>query len=313
MVKNKNIFQNQIINALIAYLIFIILSSLILFPLFKKIKQANLQYQEKMNTYQNLNLKNPSQNKNQPITCEGNLFFKANSPLISLGLFNDYIFTSSLNQKIMAINLYNPTNILSTDGLVTAFYSDSQQLLAADFLNNKIIKINLNQNSLTKEVFSEKIGRPSTLVKDKEGNWLVSCYASGNIVKITGNQKTIFASDLDKIIGLGISFDIFYVIRYHTSPSLVFLDKNLRPQTIEKNKNFSDLVREGSNLWIIYEENNQSKIGKIENNQIKEISSLNCPFPLKAIITEKAIFYTSLADSEGKIYFTKNNLQISGK
>lgn len=313
MPESRNFSKRQFLIALIAYFIFITLSFIILNPFFKKIKQANNYYREKMNTYQNLNLKNPSLNKNQPIVCPGNLFFKINSPLLSLYLFKDYLLTSSLNGKIFAINLKNPQKVINTDGLVTSFNTDSLSILATDFLNNQILKLSIKENGFAKEIFQEKIGRPSALIKTSDGNWLVTGYASGNIIKIENNQKTIFASDLDKIIGGGFDDNNLYLVRFGASPSLVLIDSKGNKKEIPEFKNFSDIIISGKNILGVYEDENKTKIGKIENDQIKEIFSIDCPSPLKIAVNKDFIFYTSLSDSEGKIYFIKNNLQIIGK
>lgn len=313
MKKNKIFSKNQFFLALITYLFFIGIVTFLLIPFFRKIKNDNYQYKQKMNSYQNLSFVKKLSNGQNPIVCSGNLFFKANSPLISLHLFKNYLLASSLDQKIIAIDITNPQNVIFTEGLATSFYSDSSEILATDFLNNQIIKIIMSKNFLKKEVFQKKIGRPSTPIKDSQGNFFVSGYASGNIIRIKGSEKTIFSSDLDKIIGLGINSTFLYIARYNSTPSLLSFNLLTQEKTIlESNKNFSDLISDGNNLLVAYQENNQTKIGKI-NNLSEEIITINCPFPLKIAINKDSIFYTSLSDFEGKIYFTKNNLHNIGK
>jgi len=295
---------NSLKSAFLIYFIIVIPLTFFLIPQFKKIKNANEKYQKKLTTYQNLSLNNPLPSSSVEINCQGDLFFQGNSPILALHIFKDNLYFSSLDKKLTAVNIQNKSKIFQTEGKIfTDFFSNSQELFAADILENQIVKINPNDGKTETQDYFQKIGRISTLTQDEKGNFYAAGYASGNIFKITIPEKTIFTSDLDQTIDLEITSNTLYLARYNSTPSVLALDLNeKKKKIIEESKNISNLLKENGEIFVVYLENNQTKLGKITNDKTEEIQTIPCQFPLKIAIGNERIFYTSLADYQGRIF-----------
>lgn len=294
---------NSFKNAFFIYFIIVIPLTLFLIPWFKKIKTANEKYQNKLNSYQNLNF-GDSLSVSSEIDCQGELLFQANSPILALHIFKDNLYFSSSDKKLTAVNIQNKNKIFQTEGKIfTDFFSNQQELFAADILGNQIVKIDPHNGKTESQSYFQKIGRISTLTQDEKGNFYAAGYASGNIFKITIPEKTLFASELDQTIDLEIKGNVLYAARYKSSPSILAFDLDEKKEKIiEKNRNISNLFKNDEAVWIVYLENNQTKLGKIINNKTEEIQAIPCQFPLKIAIENNKIFYTSLADSQGRIF-----------
>ncbi|MDP3758604.1 MAG: hypothetical protein Q8Q86_02700, partial [Candidatus Daviesbacteria bacterium] len=159
------------------------------------------------------------------------------------------------------------------------------------------------------------IGRASALTRDLKGYNYVSGYASGNITKIIGRDGFLFLSGLDKTVDLESSGSSHLLVaRYGAKPTLISIDLNEKQQTvIEGEKNISSLFSDSVSFWATYDNAGQSYLGKVVNGRLVDDQVLNCPFPLKIAVFQDRFFYTSLNDSEGKIYWINKNLQRSGK
>lgn len=309
--------NNQFALALIAYFFFIGLTTIPLLYYFQKIKVANEEYQEKLTTYLNWQFKEEGIVEiDQKVNCEGDLFFLSRTPIVSLHVYQDQLYLSRADGKLTIINLKKPAFSLTHDSsLFTDFYSGSSELFGTEILNDRIVKIIVKDDRVESEEVYDKIGRASALTKDSSGNFYVSGYASGNIIKIAGRDGFLFTPDLDKVSDLEIiDNQRLYVARYNSTPSLLSLELEEGGKTIiEGNKNFSSLAFDGNNLWVAYSHEGKTQIGKIIADELVDNQTLNCQFPLKIAVWQDRLFYVSLADSEGKVYSLNKNLQSRGK
>lgn len=307
---------NHFFIAIIGYIVFVSIATVILLGYFQKIKAANEKYREKMVTYLNWRFeKDKALEIGTKSVCEGDIFFQAQSPIAAIQVYHDQLYLSQANGKLTVVDLKNPKLFSSYEGnLFTDFYANPSELFATEIINNRIVRISFIDNKIKIEEVYDKIGRASALTRNANGDFFVTGYASGNITKIVGRDGFLFASDLDKISDLEIRDKALYVARYNSKPSLLKLTLEGGEKTvIEENKSFSSLVSSNNVLWIISENNGQAEISQIIEDKLVGVQSLNCPFPLKIAFWEDKIFYTSLVDNEGKIYSLKNNLQITGR
>lgn len=315
----KKNLKGQFSAAVIAYLLFVVLATIPLYSYFQKIKVANEEYREKLASYLNWRFKeNRLIEIDSKIACEGDLFFQAQTPVAALHVYQDQLYLSQADGKLAVIDLKDPKLISSYEtNLFTDFYSNSSELLGTDILNDRIVKIVLGGNGILTEKVYTKIGRASALTQDHLGNYYVSGYASGNITKIVGRDKFLFAADLDKIVDLEINEKgnrAIFVARYNSTQSLLKLDlADGKKTVIRERESFSSLAFDEDDLWAAYHDGGQTQIGKIIEDKIVDNRPLNCQSPVKIAFWKDKLFYTSLADSEGKVYSTKKNLQIKGK
>lgn len=311
----KKIFRGQFLAAIIVYLLFAGLATIPLYSYFQKIKVANEKYREKQAAYLNWQFKKEAVEIGSKGNCEGDLFFRAQTPIAAIHVHQDQLYLSGADGKLTVIDLKNPKLFSSFEtSLLTDFYSNPSELIATEILNDRVVKILFPGSKIKTEEVYDKIGRASALTRDSKGNLYVSGYASGNITKIIGRDGFLFASDLDKVADLEIKDQAIYVALYNSSPSLLKLDLGEGKKTIiEENKSFSSLVFDGDNFWTAYNSHGQTQIGKIIDDKLVDSRPLNCQFPVKITFWKDKLFYTSLADSEGKVYSLNKNLQSKGR
>lgn len=312
----KQIFNNQFLKAVIVYLFIVGFITAFVFGFLQKIKLANLTEQEKLSIYQNLRIKDQQFERNfQKIICDGNLFFQAGAPITAIYVSQGRLFLSQVDNKLTVIDLTTPGRpVRFTLPVLTDIYSDGTDIYGTDFFNDKVVRLIFEKGEVVAEKYYPKIGRASALTKDAKGYFYVSGYASGNITKITGRDGFLFLSDLDKIVDLEASGSSYLLAaRYNTEPTLISIDLIEKKQTIiEKEKNISSLSLDGGSVWVAYDQAGKSQIGKVIDGRLVKEQALNCPFPLKIAASPDKLFYTSLGDSEGKVYWINKNLQNSG-
>lgn len=312
----KQIFKNQFLTAVIAYLLIVGLITVFVFSFLQKLKSANLTEQEKLSVYQNLQIKDQRFTGSfKKIACDGNLFFQAGAPITAIYISQGRLFLSQTDNKLTVIDLIAPGRpTRSTLPVLTDIYSDGTDIYGTDFFNDKVVKLIFKKDEFIVEKYYPKIGRASAITKDSKGYFYVSGYASGNTTKIIGRDGFLFLSDLDNIVDLEASGSSqLLAARYGSEPALINIDLNDKKQTIiEKEKSISSLSFDGDFVWVAYNQDGQSQIGKVIGEKLVNIQALNCPFPLKIAASPEKFFYTSLNDSEGKVYWINKNLQSSG-
>ncbi|MFC1790741.1 hypothetical protein ACFLZP_04645, partial [Patescibacteria group bacterium] len=190
------------------------------------------------------------------------------------------------------------------------------ELLAADFFHNQISRLvpkEQGKGFLIEEAVP-KIGRASAITKAVKGLY-VSGYASGNITWVKGRDGFLTLTDLDKIIDLEIIGQELYLARFGHHPTLLKFDLQTEEKTILENDfNISALVAEDKDLWVVFAQNKKSALGKIVENKLVEVASLDCLFPVKVAFAGERLFYTSIADPEGRVFYSlKKNLQKNGR
>lgn len=312
----RQIFKNHIFVAILAYFFIIGLTTIALVGFFQKIKLANDRSREQLSVYQNLKIKEGKFIGNlQKVTCDGNLFFKAGAPVAAIHINRDRLYLSQIDNKLVVINLVVPEHpAIFTAPVLTDIYSDATDVYGTDFFGDRVVRLIFEKGEVVVENVYPKIGRASALTRDLKGYYYVSGYASGNITKIIGRDGFLFLSGLDKTVDLESSGSSnLLVARYGAKPTLISIDLVEKQQTvIEGEKNISSLFSDGVSFWATYDNAGQSYLGKIVNERLVD-QVLNCPFPLKIAVFKDRFFYTSLNDSEGKIYWINKNLQRSGK
>lgn len=312
----KQIFNNQFLMAVIAYLFIVGLITAFVFGFLQKVKVANLTEKEKLSIYQNLQIKDQRFTGSfQKIACDGNLFFQAGAPITAIYISQGRLFLSQVDNKLTVIDLTAPGRPARfTAPVLTDFYSDGTDIYGTDFFNDKVVRLIFEKEKVIAEKYYPKIGRASALTKDAKGYFYVSGYASGNITKIIGRDGFFFLSGLDKIVDLEASGSSYLLaVRYGSKPTLISIDLIENKQTIiEKEKSISSLSFDGDFFWAAYDQAGQSQIGKVIGEKLVNKQALNCPFPLKIAASPDKFFYTSLNDSEGKVYWINKNLQSSG-
>lgn len=308
--------KNQFLTAVIAYLFIVGLATVFVFGFLQKIKVANLTEQEKLSLYQNLRIKDQQFTGSfQKIICDGNLFFQAEAPITAIYINQGRLYLSQADNRLTVIDLTTPGHPARfTAPVLTDFYSEGTDVYGTDFFNDKVVRLIFKKDEVMAEKYYPKIGRASALTKDAKGYFYVSGYVSGNITKIIGRDGFLFLFDLDKIVDLEASGSSHLLAaRYNTEPTLVSIDLNEKKQTIlEKEKSISSLSFDGDSVWVAYDQAGQSQIGKVIGGRLVNKQALNCPFPLKIAASPDKFFYTSLNDSEGKVYWINKNLQSSG-
>jgi len=312
----KKILKGQFSAAVIAYLLFVVLATIPLYSYFQKIKVSNDQYQEKLNSYLDWHFKeNRLLEIDSKSACEGDLFFQAQTPIAALHVYQDQLYLSQADGKLAVINLKDPKLISSYEtSLFTDFYSNPSELFATEILNDRLVKIFISGNQVKIEEVYDKIGRASSLTRNSNGDFYVSGYSSGNLIKKINKDGFLFASGLDKITDLEINNGVIYIARYNSTQSLLKLDlADGKKTVIRERESFSSLAFDEDDLWAAYHDGEQTQIGKIMEDKIVDNRPLNCQSPVKIAFWKDKLFYTSLADSEGKVYSTKKNLQIKGK
>lgn len=302
--------------AVIAYLFIVGFITAFVFGFLQKIKLANLAEREKLSIYQNLKIKDQQFERNfQKIACDGNLFFQAEEPITAIYISQGRLFLSQADNKLTVIDLIAPGRpVRFTLPVLTDIYSDGTDIYGTDFFNDKVVRLIFEKEKVVAEKYYPKIGRASALTRDAGGYFYVSGYASGNITKIIGRDGFLFLSDLDKIVDLEASGSSYLLAaRYNTEPTLISIDLNEKKQTIiEKERSISSLSFDGDSVWVVYDQAGKSQIGKVIDGRLVNKQALNCPFPLKIAASPDKFFYTSLNDSEGKVYWINKNLQSSG-
>lgn len=313
----KLIFKNQFLVAIIAYIFIVSLVTIPLFGFFQKIKAANERSREQLAIYQNLKIKeNRFLKTSQKTNCEGNLLFQTGTPVTAVNVNQGHLYLSRADNKLTVIDLAaSGTSSTFAVPVLADIYSDATDIYGTDFFNDKIVKLIFGEEGVAVEKFYPKIGRAAALTRDLEGHFFTSGYASGNTTKIIGRDGFLFLSDMDKIVDLEVSGNSHLLVaRYGTQPTLFSIDLNDRKQTvIEQEASVSSLVFDGNSFWAAYDFAGRSKIGKVINEKLVESASIDCPFPLKIAFSSDRLFYTSLEDSEGKVYWINRNLQKNGK
>ncbi len=312
----QRIIKNQLVIAALVYLFIIILLTFPVSGFLKKIRVANEDYRKQLLTYQSLQIREKKfMSGVQPITCDGNLFFRAGVPVAALHIKDNQLYLSQADNKITVINLVAPESPVTFSApVLTDFYSDTTDIYGTDFFGDRIIRLTSKKDETVVENVYPKIGRASALTRDSKGYFYVSGYVSGNISKILGRDGFFFLADLGKIVDLELVKDQLVVARYEAAPALISINltdgKRVR---IEENKSVSSLAFDGETLWAVYDQAGQSQIGKVTAKTIVSEHSLRCPFPVKLSVADDKFFYTSLDDSEGKIYWISKNLQKNGR
>lgn len=315
----KQIFENHFLVAIIVYIFIVGLATIPIISLFQKIKLANERNREQLAVYQNLKIKeNSFLRSSQKISCDGNLFFQAGVPITAIHVNQGNLYLSQTNNKLVVIDLLSSTPKQPAEftmPILTDFYSNTTDIYGTDFFNDKVIKFVYEKGELVAKQYYPKIGRASAVVMDSKGYFYVSGYASGNITKIIGRDGFLFLFGLDKIVDLEASGSSrLLVARNGSKPTLVSIDLNDNKQTvIEQEKSISSLVSDGEFFWVAYDFNGKSYIGKIIGDKLVESQTLNCPFPLKIAVSSDKLFYTSLEDNEGKVYWINKNLPNNGR
>ncbi len=313
----RQIFKNHIFIAILAYLFIVGLATVPVYGFLQKIKLANQANQERFSVYQNLKITEKQFTGNlQKVTCEGNLFFQAGVPITAIHINKDNLYLSQADNQLAVIDLIAPDYPAKFPvPVLTDIYSDTSDVYGTDFFGDRVVRLVIGKEEVVVEKVYPKIGRASALTRDSKGYYYVSGYSSGNITKIIGRDGFLFLSDLDKIVDLEASGSgRLLAARYGTQPALISIDLNEKKQTIiENDKSISSLSFDGDSFWVAYEYNGQSQIGKVIDERLAGIQPLNCPFPLKIAVGQDRFFYTSLNDSEGKVYWINKNLQKNGK
>ena len=249
------------------------------------------------------------------MTCDGNLFFQAGASVTAIYISQKHLYLSQVDNKLTVINLDAPEKIVSFAlPVLTDIYSDGTDIYGTDFFNDKVVRLIFEKGEVVAGKYYPKIGRASALARDARGYFYVSGYASGNTTKIIGRDGFLFLSGLDKIVDLEASGSSYLLAaRYGSKPTLISIDLNGNKQTIlEQNKSISSLFLDNDIFWVAYNQAGQSQIGKVIGEKLVNIQVLDCPFPLKIAASPDKLFYTSLSDSEGKVYWINKNLQSSG-
>ncbi len=312
----KQIFKNQFLLTIIAYLFIVGLITAFVFGFLQKIKFANEIEREKLSIYQNLKIQDQQFEQSfQKVTCDGNLFFQAGAPVTAIYISQKHLYLSQTDNKLTVINLDAPEQIVRfTLPVLTDIYSDGTDIYGTDFFNDKVVRLIFEKEKAVAEKYYPKIGRASALTRDAKGYFYVSGYASGNTTKIIGRDGFLFLDGLDKIVDLEASgSNHLLAARNGSKPTLISIDLNEKKQTvIENEKSISSLSFDNDIFWVAYDQANQSQIGNIIGGRLMNKQALNCPFPLKIAASPDKLFYTSLSDSEGKVYWINKNLQKSG-
>lgn len=312
----KQIIRHHFFIAVLVYLFIISMAIIPAVGFFQKVRTANEGYKEKMSFYQDLRIKEKKFLSNtQVIRCSGNLFFQADAPVIAIHIKDDQLYLSQANNKLTVTNLLtSEPSVTFSAPVLTDFYSDITDIYGTDFFNDKIIRLTTKEDKNIVEDVYPKVGRASAITRDSKGYFYVSGYVSGNVSNILGRDGFLFLSDIDKIVDLELVRGDLIAARYGTKPTLVSINLvNKNQAVIEREKNISSLTSDGETLWAIYDQAGQSQIGEVTNKGLVNKQALNCPFPLKIAVGKDKFFYSSLNDSEGKVYWINKNLQKNGK
>ncbi|MBI2196436.1 hypothetical protein HYU45_02370 [Candidatus Daviesbacteria bacterium] len=312
----QQIIKNQFFIAILVYLFIVSLTTLPALSFFQKIRLANEGYKEQMTAYQNLNIRKRQFIGNfQKMTCNGNLFFQAGAPVTAIHLRDNYLYLSQADNQLVVINLITPEHPTRFPvPVLTDIYSDTTDIYGTDFFNDRVIRLVFEKEEVVVEKVYPKIGRASSLTRDTKGYFYVSGYVSGNISKILGRDGFFFLPDLNKIVDLELITGHLVVARYDAQPTLISINLTDGKQTvIEEKRSISSLAFDGETLWAVYDQAGQSQIGKVTSEALIDDQVLDCPFPVKVSVGKDRVFYTSLDDSEGKVYWINKNLQKNGK
>lgn len=312
----KQIFKNQFWMAVVSYSIIIGLAAIPIVGFLQKIKLANEKNREELSVYQNLKIKDNRFLKSSKITsCDGNLFFKTNALVTAMHIKQGHLYLSSIDNKLTVVDLTASDQFTKFNvPVLTDFYSDIAEIYGTDFFNDNLVRLVFKDKEVVLEKVYPKIGRVSAATWDKKGNSYVSGYASGNLTKIIGRDGFIFLSGLDKITGLyGTDNGDLLIARFGTEPALVTINLDNKRQTIiEQKGSVSSLAADGNTVWAVFDLGGNSQIKQILDGKFVDSRTLNCLFPLKIAVWQDKIFYTSLEDNEGKIYWINKNLQKNG-
>lgn len=312
----RQIIKNQFFIAVLVFLFIVGLTTIPALSFFQKIRVANEGYKKELSFYQNLEIKDKKFFSNFPTTkCKGTLFFQAGTPVTAIHLKDDRLYLSQADNQLVVINLIVPENYIRFPvPVLTDIYSDATDIYATDFFDDKIIRLVSEKEEIVVENVYPKIGRASALTRDAKGYFYVSGYISGNISKILGRDGFFFLPDLDKIVDLELFAGQLVAARYAAKPTLVSINLTDGKQTeIEGERSVSSLVFDRETLWAVYDQGGQSQMGKVTAKGLTDGQDLGCPFPVKVSVGKDRFFYTSLNDSEGKVYWINKNLQKNGK